>query len=123
MTQQTLIAANAPTLAVSVTATASASANLPSTGETVMVYNEGPDDAWGAIGYGTQTATLPTGTAATTCIPLPAKALVVYALQPALNTTNVATATNMPNTTAAQISAISRATKTATLTVTVGSGS
>lgn len=62
--------AQSPCLSVSVTSTASASAALPGQGSSVRLCNEGPNNVYFSIGTGTQTATVPTGTAATTCTPV-----------------------------------------------------
>ncbi len=113
---QSLFPINTKVMAVSVTASASASQALPSSGDTIFVYNEGPSLAFVSVGTGSQTATLPatTGAAATTtCFPVPAGALVTFGIPEDL-TTNPPTPLN--------ISAICRASGTALLDVAVNRG-
>lgn len=86
--------------------TASTSAALPAAGDSIHLYNEGPNNAWVSVGSGTQTATLPTGTAAVTCFPVPAGAIVVYGI---------------PDSAVLNISAITR-TGTAVINVAVNRG-
>ena len=62
--------AQAPCLSVSVTSTASTSAALPGQGNSVRLCNEGPNNAYFSFGTTTQTATVPTSTAAATCTPV-----------------------------------------------------
>ncbi len=128
MTQEVLISVNVLTKPISASDVASSATNLPDIGETVMIYNEGPDTAFVAVGYPNTlgvgpVATLPNATPTRTSTVCPAGALVTYSLPPPQNTNNVATATNMPNTTPAQISAICRSGKSAVLDVAVGAGS
>lgn len=99
--------ASAPAIRVNATTTASASVNLPSRGEVIRIVNEGPNNAYVSIGPSTQTATVPTGTAAST-------ATVVLA--------NSDTTFSLPDFDKQQISAIC-ATGTAALDVQVGNGS
>lgn len=94
------------TLPISVTATASTSVALPATGNTIRLFNEGPDVCFVAIGVGAQTATLPNSTPTATSTP-------VYPGDTSLS---------IPAVSGLQISAITRATKTATLDVQVGEG-
>lgn len=97
-----------PTISVAVTATASASALLPFTGATSMrIVNEGPNIAFVSVGEGSQTATLPSATAAQTCTPVLSGEDVVF---------------NISGYSQQSISAICRAAGTATLTVQVGVG-
>lgn len=99
--------AQAKTLPISVTATASTSANLPDRGRTVRIVNEGPNDAFVSIGKGTQTATLPNATPTTTSTPVLAGSDVTLSI---------------PDSSGLAISAICRAGGTATLDVQVGEG-
>jgi hypothetical protein len=98
--------AQAPALAISATSTASASVALPGKGNTVRFVNEGPNIAFASIGAGAQTATLPTGTAAATCTPIPVGDITL----------------SLPAATVLNISVICRATQTAAITVQVGEG-
>lgn len=91
---------------VAVTTVASASVALPGVGDTVRIVNEGPNNAYVAIGPNAQTATLPTTTAATTCTPVLANSDVSLSI---------------PWVAGLQISAITR-TGTATLDIQVGTG-
>lgn len=102
--------ATSPTLAVAVTAVASASIGLPAVGDAVRIINEGPNIAFVSIGVGSQTATLPATT-------LPA----AVTSTPILNGTERVFSINGQLTTL-QISAICRAAGTATLDVQVGTG-
>jgi len=100
-----LFSAQALTLPVSVTTTASTSAALPSTGNSLRVSNEGPDDAFISVGSGTQTATLPNATATRTSTPVMAGTDMVFSIPAS----------------ALEISAITRS-GTATLDCQVGEG-
>jgi hypothetical protein len=62
--------AQAATISYAVTIAAGASVKLPGTGSTVRIVNEGPNHAYVSIGPGTQTATLPSPSAQTTCTPV-----------------------------------------------------
>jgi hypothetical protein len=99
--------AQSKTLPVSVTATASTSAALPGSGNSVRIVNEGPNIAFVSIGAGTQTATLPNATPTATSTPVLASSSVVLTI---------------PNDAVYNISAICRAAGTATLSVQVGEG-
>lgn len=92
---------------ISSTSTASSSTALPAQGTCVRIVNEGTDNAYVSIGSGTQTATLPSGTASATSTPVLAGSDVVMSI---------------PGDAVYNISAICRATKTATLIVQVGEG-
>ncbi len=95
------------TLPISVTATASTSAALPAKGNSIRIVNEGPNVAFVSIGAGTQTATLPNGTATATSTPILASTDITL---------------SMPNDAIYNISAICRASGTAILDVQVGEG-
>lgn len=97
----------AKTLPISVTSTASTSAALPSIGNSLRVFNEGPNDAFIAVGAGTQTATLPNATPTATSVVVPAREDLTFTI---------------PNDQVYNISAICRASGTATLDVSVGEG-
>ena len=52
--------------------------------DSVLLFNEGPNNAWVAIGASTVLATLPTtGAGVATCTPIPAGAIMVYTRDPA----------------------------------------
>ena len=91
---------------ITVTSTASASMALPAQGNTLRIVNEGPNVAFISVGSGAQTATLPNATATATSFPV-----VVGD-----------SSFTIPNDQVYNISAICRATQTATLTVSVGEG-
>ncbi len=103
--------------AVAATAVALAAVALPSvtapttpnvSGCQIMLFNEGPDHCWIAVGTADVLATLPTtGAGVRTCTPLAAGAILVLSISPLVHT---------------HISTICRSTKTATVTVNVGSG-
>ena len=101
------ISAQCLTLPVSVTATASASTALPAKGNTLRVVNEGPNVAFISVGSGAQTATLPNATTTVTSTPVLAGSDVTFSI-PAAAVLN--------------ISAICRASGTATLDCEVGEG-
>lgn len=103
---QSLFPIGTKNMTITGAATASASAALPAAGGTIHLFNEGPSNAWVSVGSGTQTATLPTGTAAATCFPVPAGAIVVY---------------GVPDSAALNISAITRS-GTAVINVAVNRG-
>lgn len=104
-----LFSANAPGITVAVTATASTAAALPAgDGNTIRVVNESADIAFFAVGDSDVAATLPTTGAGTrTCTPVLPGEEAFMRLDPTKHT---------------HISAICRATKTATLTVHVDVG-
>lgn len=102
-----LFTATSKTLPISVTATASASVALPGQGGTIRVVNEGPSHAFISVGSGSQTATLPNATPTATSTPVMAGEDVTFSI---------------PNTAVLNISAICRASGTATLDVQVGEG-
>lgn len=103
---QVLLPASSKTLSVSATSTATAGAALPGLGTTVRVVNEGPNNAYFAVGASTVAATVPTGTAAVTCTPVLAGEDVVFSRGDSET----------------YISAITRANQTATLIVQTGEG-
>lgn len=98
--------AQAKSLPISVTATASTSAALPSSGSTLRCLNEGPNICFISVGSGAQTATLPNSTPTATSFPV-----VVGD-----------SSFSIPSDAVYNISAICRASQTATLVVSVGSG-
>lgn len=98
--------ATALTLPVNVTSVASTSAALPAKGNSVRIVNEGPNVAFISIGAGAQTATLPNASPTATSTPV----------MPGDTTLSI------PNDQIYQISAICRASGTATLSVQVGEG-
>lgn len=99
--------AQAKTLDISVTGTASSSTALPATGNVLRIVNEGPYSCWISVGSGTQTATLPaTSDPVATCTPI------------AVGDTSLA----IPADTTYNISAICRSGQTARLSVQVGEG-
>lgn len=102
-----LFSAQAPTKPIAVTASASSSTALPGLGNTVRIVNEGPNVAFVSIGSGTQVATLPNATPVATSTPvLPLTDIVL-----SINSDQIY-----------NISAICRASGTATLDVQVGEG-
>lgn len=107
MPQQIPFSCQSKTLPISVTATASTSTALPGAGNTVRIVNEGPNVAFISIGTGSQTATLPNATSTATSTP------VLAGTDITLSISNAATY---------NISAICRASGTATLDVQVGEG-
>jgi hypothetical protein len=100
--------AQAPTMAISATASASTSAALPIAGSTLRIVNEGPNIAFIHVTSGTAVATLPTGTAAASATPCPVGDISL-------------TIPDSPST-PLNISAICRASQTAALSVQVGDG-
>lgn len=74
-------------LGINVTATSAAltAVALPaSAGNTILFYNEGPNNAWIALGAASVLATLPTtGAGAATCTPIPAGAIMTLSRAPA----------------------------------------
>ena len=99
--------AQAKTLPISVTATASTSAALPNVGDQIRLVNEGPNHCFVSIGSGTQTATLPNATPTATSTPVLAGEDLILTI---------------PSADVLNISAICRASGTATLCVQVGRG-
>jgi hypothetical protein len=103
--------ANAPGIQLTATTTASASVALPflqgAPGDTLRIVNEGPNNAYIAVGRGAQTATVPGANQATTCTPVLAGSDVSFQISAAESDL--------------QISAIT-ATGTAVLDVQVGTG-
>ncbi len=98
---------SAKTLPISVTATASTSVALPNQGSVLRCINEGPNVCFIAVGSGTQTATLPNGTPTATSTPVLAGTDITFSI---------------PQDATYNISAICRASGTATLDVQVGEG-
>lgn len=98
--------AQAKTLPISVTSTASTSAALPASGNVVRLVNEGPNVCFVSIGSGDQTATLPNATPTATSTPVAVGDCVL----------------GIPNSAVLNISAVCRASQTATLSVQVGEG-
>jgi len=92
---------------IAVTASASASTALPGQGNTVRIVSEGPNVAFVSIGVGTQTAVLPNASPTATSTPILPLTDVVFTI---------------PNDQIYNISAICRASGTATLDVQVGEG-
>ena len=113
--------AQALTLPISVTSTASTSTALPAVGNCIRIVNEGPSAAFVSIGTGTQTATLPNATPTATSTPILAGEDVVLTI-PKPEATPTGTSTGgFTAPTALNISAITR-TGTATLDVQVADG-
>lgn len=106
------------TLPISVTSTASTSTALPAVGSSIRLVNEGPNHCFVSIGTGTQTATLPNATATTTSTPVLAGSDITLTI-PGRYDSASAPATQAS---ALNISAICRASGTATLCVQVGEG-
>lgn len=101
-----LFSAQALSLPISVTSTASSSTALPAKGKTLRIVNEGPYVAFISVGSGAQTATLPNATPTATSTPvMPGD-----------------TSLSIDGSAILNISAICRASQTATLTVQVGEG-
>ena len=107
MPQITPFSAQASAISASVTASASASTPLPAKGNTLRVVNEGPNVAFLSIGAGAQTATVPSGSAAQTCMAVLASSDSTFTI---------------PNDAVYNFSAICRAAQTAVLTIYVGEG-
>lgn len=102
------ISAQCLTKPITVTSSASTSTALPAVGNTLRVVNEGPNVAFISVGTGTQTATLPNATATATSFPV------------VVGDSSFTIAND--GTTALNISAVCRASQTATLVVSVGEG-
>lgn len=101
-----LFSAQAKSLPITVTSTASASAALPSSGKTLRIVNEGPNVAFISVGSGAQVATLPNATPTATSVPvMPGD-----------------TSLSIPADAVYNISAVCRASQTATLVVQVSEG-
>lgn len=101
-----LLSAQNKSLPITVTSTASTSAALPSQGKTLRIVNEGPNVAFISVGSGAQTAALPNATPTATSTPvMPGD-----------------TSLCIPGDAIYNISAVCRASQTATLTVQVGEG-
>lgn len=107
------------TATISATSTSSSATFVPVPGvirQTLEIYNDGPNNAY--IGWGAQgqaVATVPTGTFATNCMVIPAKAIKTHDFIVSSGSPSVL---NVVDT----IAAITKSTETATLYVTVGSG-
>ncbi|SEO78015.1 hypothetical protein [Nitrosovibrio sp. Nv6] len=99
--------AQAKTLPITVTATASISTALPSKGNSVRIINEGPSAVFVSIGSGTQAATLPDTTPTSTSTPV-------------LNGSDIVL--SIPSDQVYNISAICRSGGSATISVQVGEG-
>ena len=103
----TPFSAQAKTLDISVTSTASTSTALPGAGPCVRLVNEGPNQCWVSIGSGAQTATLPDATTpVATCTPVAVGDCVL----------------GIPSSATLNISAVTRASQTARLSVQVAEG-
>lgn len=100
------MSAQAPTIAISGTSTASASTPLPGVGNIVRLVNEGTNNCYVSIGPDGQVATVPSSTAASTCTPILAGEDASFSI---------------PNA-QMNISIICRAAQTCTLIVSVGEG-
>lgn len=98
--------AQAKTLPVSASASASTSAALPNRGNTLRCVNEGPNIAFISVGVGTQTATLPNATPTATSTPVPVGDISL----------------TIPDVASLEISAICRSSQTAALSFQVGEG-
>lgn len=99
--------AQAKTLPISATSTASSSTALPAKGASLRVVNEGPNIAFISVGSGAQTAALPNSTPTATSTPCPVGDVTL----------------TIPSNAVLNISAICRANQTAALSVQVGEGS
>ena len=80
---QSLFPIAAKNMTVTGAATASTSTLLPNAGDTIHLFNEGPNNAWVSVGVGTQVATLPAtavGSVVATSFPVPAGAILVYGI-------------------------------------------
>lgn len=103
---------SAKTKPISVTDSASTSTALPGIGDTIRLVNEGPNNCFVSIGAGTQTATLPNATPTATSTPVLAGSDISLTIPK----------DSAASPTALNISAICRASGTATLCVQVGQG-
>lgn len=99
--------AQALTLLVAVTASASSSAALPARGAVIRLVNKGPNNCFVSIGSSAQVATVPTSTAVATATPVLAGEDVTFSI---------------PSDSIQNISAIADASGTATLYAQVGEG-
>ena len=106
-TISTIFSGQSPVIAISVTSTASSSQLLPAIGGSVRLVNEGPNNCYVSIGPAPQTAVIPSATPLASCIPVMVGEDVSLGI-----------ATNGGN----QISAVCRASGTATLLVSVAEG-
>lgn len=113
--------AQALTLPITVTATASSSTALPAVGNSIRIVNEGPNVAFVSIGTGAQTATLPNATPTATSTPVLAGSDIVLTI-PKPEATATGSGGGFTAPTPLNISAICRAAGTATLDVQVGEG-
>ena len=95
------------TIAIAVTGTASTSVALPSIGSVIRIVNSGSSTAYVSIGGASQTATVPTASAAITCIPVLPSSDNVFSI---------------PDDSVYNISAICDTSLTTTLFVSVGEG-
>lgn len=125
-TTQNLLSAQVKTLPITVGTSASASTALPSFGDTIRIFNEGPNDAFISVGAGAQVATLPNATPTATSVVCPAREDLVFSIPNTGNTSMTAPGgavigDTFPAATPLNISAICR-TGTALLDVSVGMG-
>lgn len=112
--------AQAKTLPISVTDTASTSTALPSVGNTIRCVNEGTNACFISVGTGTQTATLPNATPTATSTPVLPGEDAVFSIPDVKATNNANSSLTAP--TPLNISAICRSGLTTTLLVQVGEG-
>lgn len=105
-----LFSTSAPTASISVTATTSTPLQLPvnaqNSGTTLRLVNEGPNVCYISTGGSTVVATVPTGSFVNTCTPVLSGSDITLTFGP----------------TDSYIAAICQATQTATLRVSIGSG-
>jgi hypothetical protein len=77
-----LFPANAPSMLVSASTTASTSVPLPSQGNSLRIVNEGPNNAYISVGSGIQTAAVPSVTANASSVPILAGTDIVLSIAP-----------------------------------------
>lgn len=106
-TVATLFSVQSPTIAISGSSTATAAVALPGLGGTIRFVNEGPNNAYVAVGIVGALATLPGATPSVTSVAIPAGEDIAFGI---------------PNDARLGISVICRATATCVLLVSVGEG-
>lgn len=96
-----------PTIAISVTDSASTAVSIPAGKNIIRVVNNGSNECFIAVGGSSVAATVPTGTAAVTATPVLSGADAVFSITPNVDT---------------YISAICNTSETTTLYVSAGQG-
>lgn len=93
-----LFSAQNKTIAIAASVTASSSVQLPGSGNSLRVLNEGTSSVYISVGVGVQVATIPTSTALATCTPIAAGQDAVFSIPPdARQNISVIAASGTPN--------------------------